>query len=314
MDIKSIENSIKTSLTQKRMYAKKIADEYLEKCLEISEFKEVYEKYQDLRITYSKNLANNKLDECAKNKNQLKELKEKMQKIMQQNNIDAKLLKPKYECDKCSDMGYVDGEKCSCFKRELSNKLIEASGLNKSKLPKFDDINFNLVPDQKQRENLQKIASLLKTFCDKIFQTRIDTILLSGEVGVGKTFLMECVVSELIEKGTFVYYETAFAMNQNLLKIHCGTMEEKERLNDYLTCDVLCIDDLGTENIIKNVTVEYLYSILNERMVNNKKTIITTNLNFIQLNERYGERICSRLAESSRCFKVDIKGADIRLS
>ncbi len=314
MDIKSIENSIKTSYTQKRMHSQKLADEYLEKCLNITEFKNIYEKYQDLRIAYSKNLASNKLDECEKNKSQIKELKEKMQIVMQEKNIDAKLLKPNYDCEKCNDSGFIDGKKCACFKKELSNKLIEASGLHKSKLPRFDDVNYNLVPDQKQRENLQKISSLLKTFCDKIFQTKIDTILLSGEVGVGKTFLMECVVSELIEKGTFVYYETAFAMNQNLLKIHCGSMEEKECLNDYLTCDVLCIDDLGTENIIKNVTVEYLYSILNERMVNNKKTIITTNLNFIQLNERYGERICSRLAESSRCFKVDIKGADIRLS
>ena len=138
--------------------------------------------------------------------------------------------------------------------------------------------------------------------------------MLSGAVGVGKTYLMECVVNELVENGTFVLYQTAFAMNQNLLKIHCGSMEEKEGLNDYLNCDLLCIDDLGTENIIKNVTIEYLYSIINERMINNKKTIITTNLNISQLNDRYGERICSRMVDSSKCLKLDIQGVDIRLS
>ena len=313
MDIKSIENSIKTNYTQKRMLAKQIAENYLEECLKNDEVKKVYENYQDLKIEYSKKLANNELEECKKIKTKLKALKNEMQKLIKENNFNPQLLKPKFECDKCKDSGFVDGEKCSCYKRELSKKLIEFSGFNKTKLPTFDEINYDLIPEKKQKENMQKIVALLKKFCQKINQTRIDMVLLSGAVGVGKTYLMECVVSELIENGIFVLYQTAFAMNQKLLKIHCGSMEEKELLNEYLNCDLLCIDDLGTENIIKNVTIEYLYSILNERMINNKKTIITTNLNIYQLNERYGERICSRMVDSSKCLKVDIQGVDIRI-
>lgn len=314
MDIRNIEKEIKTRFTQKRLNAKKFADEFLENCLKNDEIKNVYEKYQDLKIEFAKMSALGRVEDCKKIKVQLKTEKEKMQKIMQKNKVDISKLKPKYECEKCSDNGYLDNEVCSCFKKELSKRLIEVSGIKKNKLPTFGSVNYDLIPEENQKQTMKKIVQLLSALCKKIDNTKIDLVLLSGAVGVGKTYLMECCVNELIESGKFVLYQTAFAMNQRLLKIHCGTLEEKEQLNEYLSCDVLCIDDLGTENLIKNVTIEYLYSIINERMMNNKKTFITTNLNISQLNDRYGERICSRIVDSSKCLKVDIQGLDIRMN
>ena len=97
------------------------------------------------------------------------------------------------------------------------------------------------------------------------------------------------------------------------MKYHCAKLEEKDEiLNNYINCDILCIDDLGTENILKNVTCEYLFLIINERLIRNKATIITTNLNLTQIIDVYDERIYSRLKDKQSSIVVNLTGDDIR--
>ena len=104
-------------------------------------------------------------------------------------------------------------------------------------------------------------------------------------------------------------------MNNLFLKYHCAPLEEKDNvLEKILECDLLLIDDLGTENILKNVTNEYLYLIINQRLETNKNTIITTNLNADDLKNLYDERIVSRLANKQTCITAVLPGSDLRLN
>ena len=122
------------------------------------------------------------------------------------------------------------------------------------------------------------------------------------------------MLSELIKQKKYVLYTTAFTMSQNLLKYHTTFDTSKESiLSPYLECDVLIIDDLGSEPIFKNVSEEYLYLILNQRLFEQKPVIISTNLTLSEIQDRYGERIFSRLVSKnvSKLFKIE--NSDLRL-
>ena len=152
----------------------------------------------------------------------------------------------------------------------------------------------------------------MKTWCQT--PTTIKNIIISGASGVGKSFLLECMLSELIKQKKYVLYTTAFTMSQNLLKYHTTFDTSKESiLSPYLECDVLIIDDLGSEPIFKNVSEEYLYLILNQRLFEQKSVIISTNLTLSEIQDRYGERILSRLVSKnvSKLFKIE--NSDLRL-
>ena len=152
----------------------------------------------------------------------------------------------------------------------------------------------------------------MKTWCQT--PTTIKNIIISGASGVGKSFLLECMLSELIKQKKYVLYTTAFTMSQNLLKYHTTFDTSKESiLSPYLECDVLIIDDLGSGPIFKNVSEEYLYLILNQRLFEQKSVIISTNLTLSEIQDRYGERILSRLVSKnvSKLFKIE--NSDLRL-
>ena len=115
-------------------------------------------------------------------------------------------------------------------------------------------------------------------------------------------------------KNKIIKYTTSFNFNQDMLKYHCARLEEKEEiLSPYLSSEILFIDDLGTENKINKVTNEYLYLVINDRMMNHKKTVITTNLDFGQIQDSYGERIFSRFAHKKQSLKIVFPGKDLRV-
>jgi DNA replication protein DnaC len=139
-------------------------------------------------------------------------------------------------------------------------------------------------------------------------------ILLSGYTGTGKTFLIECIANELIKKNKLVLFSSSFNMNNTFLNYHISFDPNRDQIiKPYLESQVLIIDDLGTEPMIKNVTCEYLYLILNERLLNNLPTIITTNLDMNDILTHYGERIFSRLANKKISILIKLDNEDIRL-
>ena len=138
---------------------------------------------------------------------------------------------------------------------------------------------------------------------------------LMGIYPIKDTNLTGCMTTYAIETGAVVKFTTAFNLNQDMLKYHCAKLEDKNDIMEpYLTADILFVDDLGSENKIQNVTNEYLYLIINERMAGHKKTVITTNFeDFEQIQDVYGERVFSRLMHKQQSVKIKFNGTDLRI-
>ena len=122
--------------------------------------------------------------------------------------------------------------------------------------------------------------------------------------------MLECVANEMLKQQKVVCFKTAFELNELARLYHIGKSFD---FSDCLTADILMIDDLGTEPILKNVTKEYLYNIINTRQMNNLPTFISTNLSPDNLLERYDERIYSRLANKNLSINIQLTSGDKRL-
>lgn len=266
--------------------------------LKNSEFKTLYESYVTSMIDDAKQGIESKKTEG------LKLLVDEKAKSM---NLYCS---PSYVCPLCNDTGRINGSYCDCLKREINKILVEQSGFNH--LQSFEEAKFDIFEGQ-NREYMQKLYQKMKAWCHSNFDKNL--IFLAGETGVGKTHLMQCIAKELIDRNILVTLTTSFAMNQDFLKSYaCKDLEEKNDILDkYLNTQVLFIDDLGTELRRPDVTVNYLYLILNERKVKKLPTIITSNLTLEEIADYYDERISSRIADKSTSICVYIKGKDLRL-
>lgn len=212
-------------------------------------------------------------------------------------------LKTKYFCENCKDTGVFQGEICECKKKLINEILKKESGMNN---------NFSFSDAKLFSGEEEILFNKMKSWCEKFPDVKSKSIFLSGEIGVGKTFLCEAMANELISKNVFVYFTTAFNLN-NLFVEYCKT-NNKEILDLLLSCEVLFIDDLGTEPILRNITLNYLYLILNERLINGKAVVINTNLMPDEILDRYGERIFSRIMNKQTGLVLCYKGKDRRVN
>lgn len=266
------------------------------KALEDKEFKILYSNYTRAMIDNAKlgkkqNISNEK--SCYE-----KRLKE----------IGISSINPDYSCKKCNDSGYIEGKWCDCLKAEVNKILIRKSGFDN--LIDFKQIDYNYYNDSSY---MQKVHSTMQKWCHSNFDKTL--IFLSGGTGTGKTVLLKCMANELINLNHVVVLTTAFAMNQDFLKSYASRdIEEKNALLEkYLDSEVLFIDDLGTELKEKNITVNFLYQILNERRVKKLPTVITSNLDLKDLRDYYDERISSRIIDKTTSICLFIEGKDLRL-
>lgn len=278
----------------------------LQDLLENSDFEKNYALYKNLIIQKSKaEFENQKFDES-----QLETCKKNLEKIISENSefktTPLSLLEPVVVCKKCMDNFFVDGKPCSCLKSEISMLLRQESNLKN--FQKFSDSNFDVFDDKKKYQNLYAFA---ENWCKNPLNNKVVNFGFFGNTGNGKTFLMQCMADELVQNGYCIYFTTAFNM---LDKIFKGNAEnESELIKKFIDCDILFIDDLGTEKFFKNQNENYLYTIVNQRMITGKPIIFSTNLELQDFYERYGERIFSRLVnkQKSKIFWFDQK--DLRM-
>lgn len=217
-----------------------------------------------------------------------------------------------YTCPDCKDTGYIDGQKCHCFRQASVALLYEQSGVQELlKQDNFDSLSYEYY----EGEDLERFRNAVTTCRNfiKNFNSDYHNLFFYGTVGTGKSFLSGCVAKELIEKGNLVIYFSATQLFNELSK---STFDYRNRedlsvlQDDLFNCDLLIIDDLGTE-LTNTFVASQLFSCLNERHLRKKATIISTNLSLQELRDRYSDRIFSRITSNYEVCKLT--GPDIRM-
>lgn len=225
-------------------------------------------------------------------------------------------LEPRYRCPICRDTGYV-GEAparfCECFEARLRRRQYEDGTMAGTDRQNFERFDASLIPEADgQREQLIKHRRLCETYADQYPDFPYPNLLLTGGGGLGKTFLLNCVYERVISRGYSAIRITAFRMFEAMRQQHVGNDESYQGFAALIEVPLLLIDDLGTEPMMRNITVEYLFTLLNERAANRRHTVIATNLSPVELKERYGERVASRVLDRSACATLKFTGKDLR--
>lgn len=225
-----------------------------------------------------------------------------------------------YTCPDCQDTGYVGTNKCHCFKKAIVDLLYTQSNLQEI-LEKENFSTFSLdyyssnhkdpLTGRSSLEAVQTALHICHEFVDT-FSEDFRNILLYGDTGVGKTFLSHCIAKEVMDRSYSVIYFSASRLFDILAKNMFGKKDEEpdDSLDYIYNCDLLIIDDLGTE-LANTFTTSQLFSCLNERILRQKSTIISTNLALDDIKTIYSERIFSRI--SSHYTMLRLTGDDIRI-
>lgn len=223
-------------------------------------------------------------------KNEYTQTQSAVNGLLKKMGISASLLIPSYSCKKCGDTGYIDGRVCECLD-SLSYKLF--CGLFNQDTDSFPRFENAKVTALNERE-----FELFKKFADKFPNVKTRTFMLCGKSGTGKTFLSQCAAKALIDKGKKVVFVSAFNLINTIKEYHYSFNKSASNLIGTLSgCDLLVIDDLGTEPMIKNITQEYLLNILSLRQGQRLCTVFTTNLTLDGIGAAYDERIFARLTD-----------------
>lgn len=247
--------------------------------------------------------------------------REEKSAILKKNNLSAESFKPVFECKLCDDTGYLEsGERCKCYKQKIIENLYDMSNikhrLKKENFSKFDLGAFSNEKYKEEklspRQNMSNILDACGNFCLN-FNDESPSLLFYGTTGVGKTFMCNCIAAELIENGKTVIYQTASNLIEIIEEHKFGRTDEsqmnKENYNYLFECDLLVIDDLGTE-LNNSFTNSELFNIINARMIADKKIIISTNLSLTDFAQTYSDRIISRIFNEFAIFKFF--GKDLR--
>ena len=250
---------------------------------------------------------------------QNEELSRKKEALLLANGYPADYLSPTFTCNDCRDTGSVGEERCHCFKQAVVDLLYAQSNVATIiKEENFDTFSFeyynDVVIDPKTkltpRQNICRIYDTCQSFVQN-FDTEFNNLLFYGNAGLGKTFLSHCIAKELLGTAHTVLYLTAYELFDIFGKSMYNEEEEFSASAEHiLDCDLLIIDDLGTE-LANAFTLSRLSLCINERYTNRRSTIISTNFGLPDLEAHYGERNFSRILSSYTPLRFF--GEDIRL-
>lgn len=215
----------------------------------------------------------------------------------------------KYECNECMDTGFIEGKMCKCMRRALNMAGYESSGVLKLvEKQNFETFDLKYYVGT-EKADMARIFSNAKDFAEK-FDGSMHNLLFMGKTGLGKTHLSSAIAKVVVENGYDVVYESAQKIFSDFEAEKFGRVAQGEdRTGRYLSCDLLIVDDLGTE-MQSQFTVSCLYNLVNTRLISEKSMIISTNFSQKELLDKYTDRVTSRLfGEFEVYFFV---GKDIR--
>lgn len=239
--------------------------------------------------------------------------------LLEANGFPTDYLEMKYTCPLCKDTGYIGNDKCICFKKAISQHLYTQSNIQDLlSSSSFDNFSLDYYSTEEKneatgltaRQTAERTLSIAKDFVVQ-FDKEFKNLFFYGDTGVGKTFLSCCIARQLLDTTHSVIYYSAFDLFEAFADKTFSNSTESQAKHDYiLDCDLLIIDDLGTE-LTNNFVASQFFLCINERILRRKSTIISTNLSLGNFMERYSERVFSRV--SSNYIMCKLIGNDIRI-
>lgn len=282
--------------------------------LKIPKLQEIDNKIDSYGLQTLKSiLSTNSKENIDVFKEKINLLKKEKENILFINNISLDFLKPHYDCLKCNDTGYIfennKSHLCNCIKQKMFDIEFNKSNICNLSKENFSTFNLNFYSDEinfdkykekiSPRENILKIKEIIDSFIDNFDNPNEKNLLFTGNTGLGKTFLSNCIADQLLKQGKTVLYQTSPNMLDSIINYKFDKPNSSCDIYDnILNVDLLIIDDLGTE-CINSMKFTELFNIINSRLLNQHnhitKTIISTNLTLKDLHENYDGRIFSRL-------------------
>ena len=291
---------------------------------QIPEFKKLDDEISKVGLQLAKLVLqnpSNKENIILESKKKMAELKSQKKELLTKYKVPNGYLEIQHDCNICKDKGFLDnGHKCNCLKQEIINEAYKMSNISRMlEKENFTTLDTSIFSSEKDPEsnispqqNMLQIVSICESFILDFDKDNGENLLFYGDTGLGKTFMCNCIAKSLLDKGHLVIYQTAFKMFEIIEDYKFKNADShisKENYENLFDCDLLIIDDLGTE-LTNSFTNSELFNILNTRLLSGKKTIISTNLSPMQLGSNYAQRIFSRIFD--RFKMVKFIGKDLR--
>lgn len=221
-------------------------------------------------------------------------------------------LDPIYDCPVCRDTGYVGDSvrtPCRCLLLKRQQTLCAASRVNEQET--FERFREDIFPDPVERKQHHNAMRFCEQFADHADDTLPFMLLLTGTAGTGKSYLGNAIAYRAIERGVDARFLTAYQLIQNALD---GIAARRDALTEFTGVPLLVLDDLGVEPMIPNITVETVFTLLNERTARRLRTVVLTNHSLPEIQSIYGERIASRFYDANNTRVLPLAGANLRRS
>ena len=220
--------------------------------------------------------------------------------LLQKHGTTVTNLEPQYTCPHCEDTGFANGKPCVCLKQLMREySCMELSELSAMRPTKFEELSLDFYSAKADtrtgiapRAQMRKVFEYCQAYAQN-FDGRDDSLLLRGPTGVGKTHLSLAIANEVLAKGYSVVYGPIQQLLHRMEREHFGRTDGNTE-DVLIACDLLVLDDVGTE-FSSSFYTSALYNIINGRLMAERPTIISTNLNQKELIDRYGEQIASRI-------------------
>lgn len=278
------------------------------------EIKQLDEQISQLAESYADSLTKKGGMSFRECKEKLSDLRMEKEALLKCRHIPPEALQIQYRCPDCQDTGYIGNEKCHCLRQRMIDEMYQQSNLREIlKTENFSTLSYQYY-DPDNLEQMRIAIEACKRFTEN-FNKTFENILLCGTVGIGKTFLSNCIAKEILDQGHSVLYLSAFQLFDLMAKnsFSGNTPREASIAKQYphiFESDLLIIDDLGTE-LANSFTVAGFFLVINERILHKKPTLISTNLSPEEILTTYTDRTASRIISNYTMLKLS--GSDIRL-
>lgn len=279
----------------------------------IPEYRQLSESVSSISVASARRMLEGDEDALSRLHEKLAEISARQKHLLTEHGFPTDYLEPVYQCPDCQDTGFLPSNvKCHCFRQQELSILYAQSNIQEMiARENFSTLSYDYYQEDDLRR-FEAAVDISKKFIQN-FKDIYQNLFFYGTVGTGKSFLSGCIAKELLQRGNSVIYFSASGLFDTLAR-YAFDSKSKEALHglyeDLYSCDLLIIDDLGTE-VTNSFVTSQLFTCLNERHLRSKSVLVSTNLSLEELRDRYSDRIFSRITSNFTLCKLT--GPDIRL-